>query len=95
MVVVLQGELDVDTIAVLHAAVADGPAAAALVLDLRDLMFLDTTGLRAILELDQQCREPPRRPFALVRGRPALHRVFEVSGLASRLRFIESPDEVL
>lgn len=94
LVLALAGELDVDSVGVLRAAVAAGPPAVPLVLDLGELMFIDSNGLSALVELTRACQTPPERPFALVRGRPALHRVFELSGLDTGLRFVESPEDV-
>lgn len=57
-----------------------------ITLDLRDLRFIDSTGMGVILRLYDEAQ---RRPFALVivPGKPEVHRVFEVAGLADVLPF--------
>ena len=57
-----------------------------LVLDLRDVGFMDSTGLRLILTLDALAREDGT-DFGLVGGPPPVQRVFEISGTLDRLPF--------
>jgi anti-sigma B factor antagonist len=64
-----------------------------LVLDLRRLSFLDSSGLRLILEADLRAREEGRR-LSVVRGPEAVHRVFAISLLDKRLDFIDDPSEL-
>ncbi len=49
-----------------------------VVLDLRDLTFIDSTGIRAMLLV---CME---RPVVLRKARGQVRRVLEISGLAAR-----------
>ena len=60
-----------------------------LTLDLREVTFIDSTGLGLIINTDQSARQ---EGFALrlVRGPREVHRVFEMVGLADVLPFIES-----
>jgi len=62
-----------------------------LVLDLRGLTFLDSSGLRLILEADLRARREGRR-LALVRGPEPVHRVFRVTTLDTRLEFVDDPN---
>lgn len=64
-----------------------------LVLDLRQLSFLDSSGLRLILEADLRAREEGRR-LSVVRGPDAVHRVFSISLLDKRLDFVDDPSEI-
>jgi anti-sigma B factor antagonist len=64
-----------------------------LVLDLRRLSFLDSSGLRLILEADVRARAEGRRLF-VVRGPDAVHRVFSISLLDKRLDFVDDPSEI-
>jgi anti-sigma B factor antagonist len=64
-----------------------------LVLDLRRLSFLDSSGLRLILEADVRARAEGRR-LLVVRGPDAVHRVFSISLLDKRLDFVDDPDEI-
>jgi anti-sigma B factor antagonist len=65
-----------------------------LVLDLRGLTFLDSSGLRLILEADLRAREDGRR-LTLVRGPDPVHRVFLISLLEKRLDFVDDPVQVV
>ena len=88
----LAGELDLATAPELEGmteqACANG--AAELVLDLRDLAFIDSTGLRAILRARERC-EAHRCELFLTPGPPAVQRLFELTGLLERLPFLEPP----
>jgi anti-sigma B factor antagonist len=88
----LAGELDIATVPELDAMTervcADG--AGELVLDLRELAFIDSTGLRAILRAREQC-EAHRCQLFLTPGPPAVQRLFELTGLLERLPFLEPP----
>ncbi len=60
-----------------------------LVLDLRRLRFMDSTGLRLVLEVDQDARDGGWE-FSLVRGPETVQRLFEITNLTERLNFIDS-----
>ena len=64
--------------------------AGAIVLDLRKLVFMDSTGLRLVVAADARARERGRR-FALVAGPEAVHRVFKITYVDRRLDFVEDP----
>jgi anti-anti-sigma factor len=88
LVVSPRGEVDMATIGLLRDAIAAERAQGEdLVIDLRGVNFMDTTGLRYVLELN---RLAERDGFTLqiVRGPDAVQRVFQVSGLESRLPFV-------
>ena len=57
-----------------------------LVVDLRDVTFVDSTGLRLILDLHQRT-ERDDRALSLVRGDPTVQRVFTLAGLDDVLPF--------
>jgi anti-sigma B factor antagonist len=90
------GELDLSGAAVLEAELdrlAQEPEVGAVVLDLRGLEFLDSSGLRLVVIADRRAREAGRR-FALVRGGEPVHRVFEITRMSDRLDFVADPEEV-
>jgi anti-anti-sigma factor len=94
-VVTLTGELDVAGSAMLEAElerVAADADPAVLVLDLSQLDFMDSTGLRLVVTADQRARDDGRA-FALVRGKEDVHRVFEITRMTDRLRFLDDADE--
>jgi anti-sigma B factor antagonist len=61
-----------------------------LVVDLRGVTFLDSTGLRLIISADRRARQNERR-LVLVRGRESVDRVFRLALLDSRLEFVDDP----
>jgi len=94
-VITLTGELDVAGSALLEhefERVLTDHEPAALVLDLSELDFMDSTGLRLVVLADSRSREQSRR-FALVKGNNDVHRVFEITRMVDRLEFLDSPDE--
>lgn len=84
------GELDIATVDKLQAEVSRllETGFARIVLDLRGVRFLDSTGLRLVLELDAAARADAHE-LCLIRGSDVVHRIFEVTQVADRLHFIE------
>jgi anti-sigma B factor antagonist len=78
----LAGELDLANAEELVSAVREICAAGAteLLLDLRQLAFMDSTGLRAIAECMSVCGEQDC-DFALTPPQDQVRRVFEIAGL--------------
>jgi anti-sigma B factor antagonist len=94
-VVALTGELDVAGAALLQHEldrIASDHEPAGLVLDLSGLDFMDSTGLRLVVLADERARSEGRR-FTLVRGRPDVQRVFEITRMTDRLEFVDSASE--
>jgi len=93
----LRGELDLASAPELQEAVARVCAEGAreAVLDVAGLEFVDSTGLRAILNAKAVCEEN-RCAFYLTPGRDQIHdqvrRLLEITGLIDRLPFRE-PDQ--
>lgn len=94
--VVVHVELDIATVERFELALRSALAAEPemLVVDLRDLEFLDSTGLRAILEADQKATREGLR-LALVRGPRAVHRVFELTRVDGQLLIVADPSELV
>jgi anti-sigma B factor antagonist len=88
--VVPVGELDLATAGTLRQEVDRLHEAGfnRLVLDLRRLRFMDSTGLRLVLEIDAGSRNEGW-DFSLVRGPEAVQRLFEVTNLTGRLDFVD------
>ena len=71
---------------------ADEPAA--MVLDLRDLQFVDSAGLRVILAAHERSRrEGKESPLPKVSEQ--VQRLFTIAGVSEHLRIIGSPDDLL
>src|SRR4051794_14925979 len=83
VIVALRGELDIDSVGAVRAALADLQAAgwAGIVLDLRELSFIDSMGLSLLLEADGAARRRGAS-LAIVDGSPAVARLLEVVGLS-------------
>ena len=87
----LAGELDMATVGEAEAAVArarretPGP----LRLDLSELTFLDSSGLRLVLKVDATCRADGCA-LEIVPGPRAVQRVFELAGVGGMLPFAHS-----
>jgi anti-sigma B factor antagonist len=91
VVVSPDGEIDLATVDLVRAAVeAERAPGDELVIDLRSVSFMDTSGLRYILELNDRAQRD-RFQLKLVRGPSALQRVFTVSGLEGKLPFVDDP----
>jgi anti-anti-sigma factor len=65
-----------------------------IVLDLEDLQFVDSAGLRVILAAHERSRHQGRE-FALTRGPEQVQRLFTIAGVGEHLRIILSSDELL
>jgi anti-sigma B factor antagonist len=90
------GDLDLSGATVLEeelSRLAADPELGTVVLDLRGLAFLDSSGLRLVVLADMEARVAGRR-FALVRGAEPVHRVFEITRMSERLEFVAGPEEV-
>ena len=84
----LVGDLDVASAPGLQGAVerlCEG-GATEIVLDLHELSFIDSTGLRVILICERTCQRSGC-DFSLTRAQPQAQRVFEVAGVIGRLSF--------
>lgn len=66
---------------------------ATLVLDLRELAFMDSTGLRVIVAADARAREQSRR-LVIVRGSDTVQRIIEMTRLDERLEIVDDPAAV-
>jgi anti-anti-sigma factor len=88
--VVPRGEIDVATVGVVEQRMRElrDSGFRSLVLDLREVTFMDSTGLRLILAWDDESRRDGVS-FGLVRGPQAVQRLFEISGLGDRLAFVD------
>jgi anti-anti-sigma factor len=96
VVVRLEGELDLASAPLLQDAIegVDREASSTLVLDLQDLRFIDSTGLRTILWVRERCQDHAHE-FAMTPGSDQVQRLFAISGAGEHLRIIASADEML
>ena len=59
-----------------------------IVVDLRGVKFLDSTGLRVLMDAHSRASEAGRA-FSLIRGPDHIHRIFGITGLDKHIRFVE------
>jgi anti-sigma B factor antagonist len=93
----LHGELDLLGAPMLEEEIAKAEsehAPSILVLDLGDLQFVDSAGLRVILAAHERSRREGK-DFALTRGSEQVQRLFTIAGVSEHLRIIGSPDDPL
>jgi anti-anti-sigma factor len=72
------GELDIDTTPQLEQTLRE-PRAQLVVLDLRELAFMDSSGVHAIVNASVRARQFGRR-LVLLRGPPRVDRIFGLTG---------------
>jgi anti-sigma B factor antagonist len=94
-VLTFTGDLDIATLAEAELAVAEAEAASpgVLLLDLSALGFIDSSGVRLVLQADARAREAGRR-LAVVLGDGRSLRLFEVLGLVTRLDVVAGAHEL-
>jgi anti-sigma B factor antagonist len=86
------GDLDLDTVHRVEAALAElrEEGCANLVLDLRGLTFMDSTGLRLVIRWHRVARDEGFQ-FAIVPGPDVVQRVFRLTGMDAHLTVAEPP----
>ena len=87
-----RGELDVATVQKLRAILEEIKSAGRLVLDLRGLSFIDSSGLHMLVALNQRAQRDGFQ-LALVAPAPPVDRAIQVSGLGETLPFV-SPSAI-
>ncbi|HUB36764.1 MAG TPA: STAS domain-containing protein [Solirubrobacteraceae bacterium] len=95
-VLALHGELDLLAAPQLQREIerCEGNPADTLVLDLDDVRFIDSAGLRVILAAHQRAGERGGR-MALTPGPEQVQRLLSIAGVGDRLQTIASPDALL
>ncbi len=91
----VEGEVDLATVADLESAVEevlDGQTAN-LVIDLNPTSFMDSTGLRALVEADRGFKAAGRS-FAIAVASGPVARLIDLSGIDQQLTVVTHPDEV-
>jgi anti-sigma B factor antagonist len=95
--IALTGELDLSGAAALDEELdrlAAHDRVRRVYIDLRELEFMDSTGLRVIVSADGRAREDDRA-LRLVRGPEAVQRIFRVTRLDERLEIGDDPDALI
>lgn len=94
-IVAPRGEIDIATVDQLDEAlmplVLDGSPPLVIV-DLRGIVFMDSSGLRSLLACRERLQRQRRR-MALVRGSRAVMRVFEITSTADLFEIVNRPSK--
>jgi anti-anti-sigma factor len=87
------GEVDIDTVDRIREQLENATATGAkqVVLDLRGVTFLDSSGLHLALEADAASRAQ-RWEFALIGGPADVQHVFDLTGSRPRLPFLTASE---
>ena len=88
----VHGELDLATAGVFEGALRSiwSREVESVEIDLRGLTFIASAGIAVILAACARAREDGCT-LALVRGPDSVHRIFELTGIASRIEFCAAP----
>jgi anti-sigma B factor antagonist len=71
-----------------------GPETKLVVIDLRKLDFMDSTGLSIIVRAHQRMAGEGCE-MGLVKGSQQVQRLLDLTGVADRLRLVDTPEELL
>lgn len=94
-VAALSGELDLSTVDRVEEQVRgaiDGYGGV-LALDLREVTFMDSSGLRLVLRLDKELGETGRR-LVVIQGIRRVAKVFELTRADAELEIVSDPSEI-
>ena len=95
-IIAVSGELDLASSPALQeeldrAAVSNSQM---LIIDLRGLEFMDSTGLSVLVRAHQRS-EDQGRELAMVKGPQQVQRLLNLTGVAERLTLVDRPEELL
>ena len=95
-IIAVRGELDLASSPALQeeldrVALSDSQL---LIIDLRELDFMDSTGLSVLVRAHQRAEEQGRQ-LAMVKGPQQVQRLLSLTGVADRLTLVDSPEELL
>jgi anti-anti-sigma factor len=90
------GELDIGSVGSLEEAVRRALELhhpTQVIIDLRRITFMDSTGLRLLLVLEAEARAEQWR-LTIVRGPAAVQRTMELAGVGEQLKSVDDPADV-
>jgi anti-anti-sigma factor len=95
-VIAVSGELDLATSPTLEESLERvfESRAPVVVLDLRELDFMDSTGLSVLIRAHQTAENAERR-LLLVKGPPQVQRLLSLTGVRERLAVVDAPEDAL
>jgi anti-sigma B factor antagonist len=89
--VAVSGELDLATVDPFSGAVRDGLAAGAVVIDLRDVSFMDSAGVRALNTALREAAGTGRELRVAEGMQPIVRQVLEITGMLGLLQVGDAP----
>jgi anti-sigma B factor antagonist len=98
VILALRGELDLSSAPQLAAELARAEAdqvRTILVLDVDELSFVDSSGLRVILAAHERALAEGDRAFALTAGSRQVKRLLEIAGVEQHLTMLSDPSAAL
>jgi anti-sigma B factor antagonist len=95
-VIAVSGELDLASSPILEERLEQvfGSDSTSVILDLRRLDFMDSTGLSVLIKAHQSAEEASQRLY-LVKGPPQVQRLLNLTGVGERLSVLEAPEDAL
>ena len=95
-VITVSGELDLASSPILEQRLEQvfGSDATVVILDLRKLDFMDSTGLSVLIKAHHTAEQAARRLY-LVEGPPQVQRLLSLTGVGERLSVVETPEDAL
>jgi anti-sigma B factor antagonist len=95
-IIAVSGELDLASSPTLQEELDRVSASDAdlLIIDLRDLDFMDSTGLSVLVRAHQRAEEQGRQ-LAMVKGPQQVQRLLSLTGVADRLTVVDRPEDLL
>ncbi len=95
-VIAVSGELDLASSPMLEERLEEvfGSDASLVILDLRKLDFMDSTGLSVLIKAHQTAEQAERQLY-LVKGPPQVQRLLSLTGVGERLSVVETTEDAL
>ena len=95
-VIAVRGELDLASSPALQEELDRVSASDAemLIIDLRELDYMDSTGLSVLVRAHQRAEEQGRQ-LAVVKGPQQVQRLLSLTGVSDRMTVVDNPEELL
>jgi len=95
-IIAVSGELDLASSPALQEELdrVAGSDSELLIIDLRELDFMDSTGLSVLVRAHQRAEEQDRQ-LAMVKGPQQVQRLLSLTGVGERLTLVDAPEELL
>jgi anti-sigma B factor antagonist len=95
VVVIVEGELDMDSVGRLRTLLAQPDSSApTVVLDLRGLSFMDSSGLSLIVGEYRRAQTDGSRFAVAIAGAKQVERLFDLTGLRGTIEVVDDPSAV-